>query len=251
MRILLLDIETAPNVAHVWGLWEQNVGLNQLLASGYVMCWAAKWFGEDEIMFDSVMQSHPKSMLKRIHALLCEADVVVHYNGKKFDIPTLNKEFVTYGMNPPSPYKQIDLLQVVKRQFKFPSNKLAYVAPELGLAPKEKHEGHEMWIKCMAKDAAAWVEMERYNRQDVGTLEELYVKLLPWIPNHPNRGLYDEPGVPCCPACGSGSLQRRGSARNAAGRYARYQCNDCGAWSRDPTPENDKADRSILMRPAA
>ena len=43
MKTLTLDIETAPQVAHVWGLWQQNVGLPQLLESGYVMCFAAKW----------------------------------------------------------------------------------------------------------------------------------------------------------------------------------------------------------------
>lgn len=251
MRILLLDIETAPNVAHVWGLWDQNVGLNQLLASGYVMSWAAKWYGEEEVMFDSVMQSRPKAMLKSIHKLLSEADVVVHYNGTKFDIPTLNKEFVKHGMMPPSPYKQVDLLRVVKRQFRYPSNKLAYVAQELGCTPKEQHEGHTMWIKCMARDPAAWVDMEKYNRQDVGTLEEVYVKLLPWIPNHPNRGIYEEPGVPVCPTCGSTHLQRRGISRTITGKFARYQCVDCGTWTRAPTQDNDKLDRTILMRHAA
>ncbi|MCI0528756.1 MAG: hypothetical protein L0Y56_15060, partial [Nitrospira sp.] len=54
VRILLLDIETAPNVAHVWGLWNQHVRINQLMASGYVMCWAAKWLGEEHIHFSSV-----------------------------------------------------------------------------------------------------------------------------------------------------------------------------------------------------
>jgi hypothetical protein len=28
-KVLIYDIETAPIVAHVWGLWENNVGLNQ------------------------------------------------------------------------------------------------------------------------------------------------------------------------------------------------------------------------------
>ena len=41
-KILLLDIEMAPNVAHVWGIWDQNIGINQLQESSYVMCYAAK-----------------------------------------------------------------------------------------------------------------------------------------------------------------------------------------------------------------
>ena len=133
MKILLLDIESSPNVAHVWGLWQQNVGINQLMESSYVLCWAAKWLGEDEIIFDSVHQSKPKKMLKGIYDLLNAADAVIHYNGTKFDIPTLNKEFLLHHYAPPSPYKQIDLLRVARSQFRFPSNKLDYVAQRLGL----------------------------------------------------------------------------------------------------------------------
>lgn len=248
MRILPLDIETAPNTAHVWGLWDQTVGLNQLLESGYVMCWAAKWLGEREIMFDSVYSSKPLAMLKRIHALLDEADVVVHYNGRSFDIPTLNKEFVVHGLPPPSPYKQVDLLQVVKRQFRFPSNKLDYVAQKLNVGRKVKHEGHEMWIKCMARDPKAWAAMEKYNRQDVRVLERLYDRLLPWIGGHPNHALYQNTSNAVCPSCGSTHLQRRGESRTVHAVYARFQCTDCGAWSRSDAVETK---RKVKMRHAA
>lgn len=248
MRILLLDIETAPNTAHVWGLWDQNVGLNQLLASGYVMCWAAKWYGEKEVQFKSVKNSRAKTMLKTIHALLDEADVVVHYNGRKFDIPTLHKEFVKLDLPPPAPFKQVDLLQVVKNQFRFPSNKLDYVSQELGLGSKVKHAGHEMWIACMAGDAAAWRAMEKYNRQDVALLEKLYDRLMPWIKSHPNRGLYDNPDALACPTCGSKKLQRRGEARTVSTEYARYQCLDCGSWSRSAI---EGVRRKVPMRHAA
>ena len=149
MKILLLDIETAPNVVHVWGLWKQNVGINQILDSGYVMCWAAKWVGEQDILFDSVAKSGTVKMLSGVYKLLNQADAVIHYNGSRFDIPTLNKEFVLQGWVPPEPYKQIDLLKVTRSQFKFPSNKLDYIARALGVGQKVKHAGHELWIRCL------------------------------------------------------------------------------------------------------
>ena len=74
MKVLFLDIETSPNVAHVWGIWQQNVSLNQLMESSYTMCWAAKWQGESKVHFDSVYNSSPKAMAKRVHALIA----VVH-----------------------------------------------------------------------------------------------------------------------------------------------------------------------------
>ena len=230
MKILLLDIESSPNVAHVWGLWQQNVGINQLMESSYVLCWAAKWLGEKEIMFDSVHQSKPEKMLRRIHALINEADAVVHYNGTKFDMPTLNKEFLLHGMEPPAPYKQIDLLRTMRSQFRFPSNKLDYVADKLGFG--NKHEtSFQLWIDCMNNDPKAWKQMERYNKHDVILLEKVYKRVLPWIKSHPNHNLHSgEEHV--CPNCGGTKIQRRGTARTISGSYQRYQCQDCGTWSR-------------------
>ena len=229
LKILLLDIESSPNTAHVWGLWQQNVSINQLMESSYVLCYAAKWLGQKEILFDSVHQSRPKTMLKGIHGLLNDADAVVHYNGTKFDIPTLNKEFLLHRFNPPSPYKQIDLLRVVRSNFRFPSNKLDYVAQRLGLGKKHEHEGHELWVKCMNGDKDAWKRMEKYNIQDVVLLESLYSTLLPWVRNHPNHNLFLDGHH--CPNCASTNLQRRGNAISTTGAYQRYQCKDCGTWS--------------------
>jgi len=236
MKLLLLDIETAPNVVHVWGLWKQNVAINQILDAGYVMCWSAKWFGEDRVFYDSVNLSGSKKMLNGIHKLLEEADAVIHYNGSRFDIPTLNKEFLLHGMLPPATYKQIDLLKTARAQFKFPSNKLDYVAKVLKVGEKVKHAGHELWIQCLAGDEKAWRTMEEYNVNDVIILEGVYKKLLPWIKNHPNHGVHDDKGE-VCPNCGSEHLQRRGFSFTAMGKYQRYQCNDCGTWSRNKKSE--------------
>jgi DNA polymerase elongation subunit (family B) len=229
MKILHLDIETSPNTAHVWGLWQQNVSINQLMESSYVLCFAAKWDDDTEITFDSVHQSKPKAMLKGIHALLDSADAVVHYNGTKFDIPTLNKEFLLHGFAPPSPYNQIDLLRVVRSNFRFPSNKLDYVAQRLNLGKKHAHEGHDLWVKCMNGDNDAWTRMKDYNIQDILLLEKLYHTLLPWIKNHPNTNLYND--LQGCPTCGANSLQKRGTAVSITGTYQRYQCKSCGSWS--------------------
>ena len=250
MRILLLDIETSPNVAHVWGLWQQNVAINQIIASGYVLCWAAKWLDNDEVIFDSVHKSGSKKMLRGIHKLLNEAQAVVTYNGNNFDLPTLRKEFVIKGMSPPPPYRSIDLYQVAKKQFRFPSNKLEYISRTLGIGGKVKHEGHELWIKVMAGDPEAWQRMEEYNKQDVVLLQALYERLKGWIPNHPNVALYDHAAL-ACPSCGSHKVQRRGYAHTNVNEYVRYVCNDCGRWAREPSPVTGKEERMNLLRPVA
>lgn len=229
MRILLLDIETSPNSAYCWGLFNQNINIGQLIDSSKVLCYAAKWLGDKEVMFDSLHQSKPKKMLKGIHELLNTADAVISYNGRKFDLPILHKEFLLYNFNPPQPYKQIDLLNTMRNKFRFVSNKLDYVCQQLGLGKKTDHEGFELWLKCMANDVEAWKRMEKYNKQDVVLLESLYNRVLPWIKNHPNMNLHqDHEG---CPTCGSAQLQKRGTSISGTGTYQRYQCKSCGTWS--------------------
>jgi len=249
VKILLLDIETAPNLVHVWGLWQQNVAINQIQAAGYVMCWSAKWLGEPGIMFASVYKSSAKKMLAPIHKLLDEADAVIHYNGSRFDIPTLNKEFLLHGMPPPSPAKNVDLLLTARDRFRFPSNKLDYIAKVLAVGQKTKHTGHELWVRCMAGDAAAWKIMERYNRNDVALLERVYKKMLPWIKQHPSFGLYEGRGM-CCTNCGSEKLQARGYSRTAVNTYKRFQCLGCGTWTRSPVTQTTTKERRELLRPA-
>lgn len=247
MKTLLIDIETSPNVAHVWGLFKQNVGLNQLMETAEVMCFAAKWMGDKSVVFYSAHQHGKDEMVRRAHTLLDEADVVMHYNGKRFDVPHLHREFLLAGLTPPAPFQQIDLLQTMKRQFRFVSNKLAHVSVQLGLEGKVSHEGHELWVKCMAGDPEAWARMEEYNVQDVQLLEDLYHKLRPWIPGHPNAALYAEGGDDAlkCPACASANIKRSGWAYTTVTRYQRYACKDCGKWFRDGRRNATAEGRSV------
>jgi hypothetical protein len=229
-KILFLDIETAPNTAFVWGLYDQNISHEHLETSSYILCWSAKWPGHRLMHFASTQRHGAKEMLHGIHTLLNAADVVVHYNGLNFDIPTLNKSFIKHGMPPPSPYKQVDLLRVCRQAFRFESNKLDAVLKTLGLGAKVKHRGFQLWVGCMKGDKQCWREMERYNRGDVIRLEKLYYKLLPWIERHPNIGVYSN--KPACTNCGSTNVQRRGKQVAISQWYARLHCQACGRWFR-------------------
>jgi DNA polymerase elongation subunit (family B) len=235
VKILALDIETAPNTCHVWGLFKQNIGINQIISTGRVMCFAAKWIGEkDGVVFRSEVHHGHYETICEAHRLIEAADAVLSYNGERFDLPTLNKEFLKYGLPPPAPFSHIDLLKVAKRRFRFTSNKMDHLAQELGLGHKTRHPGHEMWIQCMEGDLKAWKLMERYNRQDVNLLEKIYKKMLPWIDTHPNAGLYlkSEAVDPTCTNCGSSCVHSRGLQRNKTNVYIRYRCEDCGTWMR-------------------
>lgn len=209
------------------------------------MCYAAKWYGNDKLYFKSVYKHGKDDMLKSIHALMDEADAIVHYNGSRFDIPIIHKEFLLNGMSPPAPSKQIDLLQVARRQFRFVSNKLDYVAQALGLGKKTEHEGHSLWLKCMNNDRRAWKTMEEYNKNDVILLEKVYDKFKGWIKQHPNHNAYS-PDI-CCPNCSSRKLHARGTQRSRVAVYQRWQCQDCGSWSRSSKADKKSKDSLITI----
>lgn len=240
MRILLIDVETAPNLAYVWKLWDENVGLEQLVSATYMLCWSAKWLGEKEVFYSSKYEHKTEEMLNILHQLLDEADAVIHYNGKRFDIPHINREFITHGFSPPSPYKQMDLLETVKRQFKFPSNKLDYVSQALGLGKKEKHSGFSLWVGCIQDDPKAWKVMQKYNIQDVLLLEKLYIKLRAWIKGHSNYSLVEKDKL-VCPHCGGTKHHKRGFAHTQSSIFQRYRCSSCGTWFKDNVILNRKA----------
>jgi DNA polymerase elongation subunit (family B) len=242
LKIVTLDIETSPNLAYVWGMFKQNIGLNQLVETGEVMCFSAKWYGQAPTSFYSTYHHGKEAMVEAAHEILDEADAVIHYNGKRFDIPHLNREFLAEGLTPPSPFAHVDLLNVAKKQFRFTSNKLDHVAQQLGLGAKTSHTGFQLWVDCMAGNAEAWELMKTYNEQDVVLTEKVYDALLPWIPSHPNYRLYHGGVDDLCPNCGSKDLRKEGKAYTSVSVFQRFRCEDCGKWSRG----NQRLDGSAI-----
>lgn len=228
MHVEYLDIETSPNVVHAWGLWNQNIGINQIVEPSRMMCFAHKTRG-GKTKFFAELDLPREDLVQRAWDVLDKTDVLVHFNGDHFDIPVLNSEFLLLGMPPPSPYKSVDLYKAYKKNFRLPSGKLAYISERLGLEGKVKNSGHSLWVRCMAGDAKAWKEMKAYNVRDVDLLEDLETLMLPWIPSYPNVNLYDDSEG--CPRCGDDeALKPRGFRYTQTGRYQRYRCDSCGSW---------------------
>ena len=242
-KVLVLDIENSYILAGAWGLWNQNIGLNQIMDYGKVICYAFKWLDGTRITFK---KHTDEDFLDCIHEAMDEADAILTFNGRKHDIPMLNREFLKARLNPPSPYKHIDLYETVKQQFKFPSNKMGHILNELEAKyQKQSNEGFPLWVKCLQGNKQAWRDMKEYNIGDVQGLEEMYWELLPWIRNHPNHNLYGSVGA--CPTCGGSHLQRRGFHRNGTTKYQRFQCMDCGKWSRTRFTEITPEERHAVL----
>ncbi len=233
-KILLLDIETAPHLTYTFETFKATINVDMIVEPTYTLCWAAKWLGQRKVHFRTC---EDEDFIETIHKMIDEADGVVHYNGKAFDMKHLNREFLLRGMPPPSPYNNIDLLSCIRQNFRFASNKLAWTSMQLGYEGKVNHRGIKLWFDCMDGNPRAWKEMKRYNVQDVHLLEEMYEDLKPWLKSIPNYALWSENEEPTCRNCGSTKLQRRGTHRTPARIYQRYQCQDCFKWQRSPKQE--------------
>lgn len=230
-RVLSLDLETSPIVAHVWGLRDQFVGINQIVQDPEII--GVGWRWDKPAKYASTWADGGRSgMLQLAHQLLDEADVVVHYNGDRFDIPWLNGEFAREGLTPPSPFKNIDLYKVARKNFRFPSYKLQYVSTALGLSGKLDTGGHELWVKCINGDEKARRKMATYCKRDVNLLPDLLEKLRPWLPATVNFALYNGEEI-ACQKCGGTDLESRGTAYTATRAYGQYRCRSCGGWTRD------------------
>lgn len=216
-RILLLDIETAPVLAHVWKIWDENIGLDQIKSDMYILSFAAKWIGESEIFYaDQSARRNiedDRHLLRALWRLMNEADIIITQNGVAFDIPIIKARMISRGIPPPSPFRTIDTLLQARRNFRFTSNKLEHLAKTIGCKQrKDEHRrfpGFKLWKACLDGDMRAWADMKKYNVDDVRTLEEVYLKMRPWIVQHPNIAAYFEGEAPACPKCG-GHVQRRG-----------------------------------------
>lgn len=263
-RILIMDIETSPIEAFVWGIWQQNVAaMTQIMEDWHLLTWSAKWLGQDEIFHDSLHlhkdaynddRTNDGPMLQRLWDLLDEADMIVAHNGDRFDIPKINARFLLNGMNPPSPYKRIDTLKIMKYSFRMTSNKLDYIVQLLGIGAKVSTGGMQLWIDCRNGDMDAFDRMLKYNDGDILILEELYVKLIPWMRSHPNVGVYINDDTPMCTGCGSGKMN---PARDKHGHkktwptnlaeYDLYLCDNCGRYARGRVNKLSKAKRASLL----
>jgi len=236
-KILLLDIETTPLEAYVFqmSVWKANINTDAVISEWFMLTWSAKWLLSPEVMSmrltpDEVAHEDDSRIATVLWDLLNEADIVIAHNGDRFDIPNMNTRFILAGLGPTTPFQTIDTLLVARKQFGFTHNSLNALAKQFGF-PVKIETNFALWKRCKNGDRDALMEMEVYNRHDVEILEEVYLKLRPWIKSHPNVGLYMEASTEVCPNCGSDHIATIGHYYTQVGKYEALRC-ECGAIAR-------------------
>ena len=238
--IRLIDIETSPLTAYTWGTFDQNV--LKILEPSKIISVAWKDLHSPDVNVKTIFD-YPgykagviddKKLIKEVWKVLDEADVLIAHHGVSFDFKKLNARFIYHGLPAPSAYKTIDTKKVASKYFRFDSNSLNNLGQYLGEGAKVQNGGFDLWVRCIAGDEAAWRLMAEYNIQDVVLLEKIYLRLRPYIENHPNLNLIVDPTLDSCPSCLSTKLQKRGFSYTKTSRRQRYQCKDCSSWSAGP-----------------
>lgn len=254
-KIITLDIETSPIIAYTWGLWKQNIGLDQIIRDWSVLSYSAKTLGDPDVRYMDVSAQadyyDDRAIMLALWHELDEADIVITQNGIRFDHRKINARFIALGMQPPSPYKCIDTKVEAQKVAMFTSNKLEWLAKAITDERKSAHSkfpGFKLWLECLKGNKEAWAEMRHYNPQDTVATEEVYLKLRPFIVGHPNVAVYNDDATKACPNCGSTDVRNKGWRYTQTGKYPRYHCNSCGAWSRGGYTENTIAKRKSLLR---
>jgi DNA polymerase elongation subunit (family B)/DNA-directed RNA polymerase subunit RPC12/RpoP len=234
-KILLLDIETTPLEAYIWQtqVWKAHVSDSQVISKWFMLTWAAKWLDSQEVMSmrlngKEVLEENDRRIVYGLWDLLDQADIVIAHNGDNFDIPNINTRFLVNGLPPTSPYRTIDTLKVAQRQFGFTHNSLNALARTFGFDEKLETD-FSLWKRSKNGDEKALEYMEKYNQGDVFLLEEVYIKLRPWVKSHPNIGVYMETEEKVCAICGSNKLVHDGYHVTNTGKYPAYRCAECGS----------------------
>lgn len=254
-KILLLDIETAQVCFKGWSTGNQYVNENRITKHSYIICWQAKWLYDAHYMGACTtpkesIEGNDKRILQEAWKLVDEADIIVGHNVVKFDLNTLNAHFAKHDMLPPSLYQTIDTLKHSRNVWKLPSQTQAYLTRFFCL-PEKLRTDIWLWDDCEAGDEKQLKRMFAYCKRDVGGLEELYLKLRPWMKSHPNMVLYGDMTEMRCSYCGSGNLKRNGTYVTMMNKYKAFRCKDCNAPTRGRQSMLEKEQRENLGRSPA
>ena len=243
-KVLFIDIELKPLIMQGWGMFDQNFGLEQIQEDWSILSYSCKWLHSNEVIYSDVSEKTEDDLLWELHALLNEASFIVGHNAKRFDLPKIRARMVARGLPPHSPVRVIDTLHIAKQEFKFSSNKLAYLTKLLCKShvkgSHEKFAGHVLWQQWLKGNPEAISAMRDYNCLDVTSLEELYFILAPWSSKLPVFEVYfDDVDM--------GNWVQEGYVYTNFGKYEQFRNKVTGQYRRGKKNLLSKEKRSQLL----
>lgn len=234
-NILFIDIETLPNIAYAFNLYDYKKP-NMIIKEKSIITFAYKFNSEPTkvvtaLDFQSGTKKDPyndKGLVEFINSVIEKADYVVAHYGDKFDMRFIRSRSLINGLVATPSVPTIDTYKLAKKYFHLNANRLDYLGKLLGLGGKSE-SGWKLWEKSAQGDVEAIKKMAAYNKRDVDLLAAVFLKMLPHTTGVLNQKLFsDKSGI--CPTCGSDKIQKRGTIVNKLTKRQRYFCTKCGSW---------------------
>jgi len=230
VKMLFVDLEVSRDIVEGYGnTWEFKVV--KTIRHQELMSYAYKWQGQKKIHYvDRHQFDTYKEFVQSLWDKYDESDIVVAHNANRFDNKMANRFFIKEGLTPPSPYRSIDTLQIARSYFKFQSNSLNNLAEYLGLGSKEKITYADLEADFMSDSPSMKTRraMKKYNIQDIVLLEAIYMKLRPYVKNHPNMAIMSQRPNSCTTCGATTGIQSRGTTATNSAVVRIFTCTTCG-----------------------
>ena len=240
-KILILDVERLPGLTQQYW-WDRGDLKNRYISYETVIrqprttIVCAKWYWDDEVIqLAEWDKGGRKQFLKRVHRLLDRADIVVGHFITGADLPWLAGDLhIEAGLPPVSPYKTVDTLKVIRKQFGSgaPFKSLDAFCNIVGLDSKtDRYDRHAM-ERAVAGSVEDRERLTAYCVGDVLATQGLYDWLRPHIPNHPALFVGGKDKLTVCNRCGHDTdpIAKRYVANVMT--YSMRKCLSCGGYSR-------------------
>ena len=249
-KVLFYDIETTLAKSYHFQQWKVNLSQKQKIEESHLLsiawCWNDGDVNGDILSQREVLEHDDERLVLKVWCLLDNADIVIGHNLRRFDNKKANSYFLKYGLNPPSPYRTIDTLQIAKSKFALPFNNLDYIAEYLNVGRKIPTDV-QLWIDCDKGNQDALDLMLDYNKQDVVVLRDVYKRLLTWSNNNVNMNTYNDDRFSCT-NCGSGKVEMITNkfVHTNTNKYLAYRCSGCGSVMRG-NRHNSVSDKLVIV----
>ena len=216
-KILIFDIESTNLTANF----------------GFMLCFGYKWRGQKKVHVPTIRDFPGKNvvddsgLVAHVREIINSADLLISYNGRRFDIPFIDTRCLAHRLEPLAPIPHVDVyMDIARSRLRLHSKRLAAVQEFLETDDNKTPISYKDWVLAASGDKKALKEVRRHCYYDITTLEEVYDRLAPLHRNHPRINGYGP-----CTACGSEQMQSRGySMTKQKGWKHRFQCQSCGKW---------------------
>jgi hypothetical protein len=240
-RILILDVERLPGISkqYWWDrgdLKQRYIHFETVERQPRTTIVCAKWYNRPNVIRLAEWDRGGRlKFLRNVHRLMEQADIIVGHNIDNADIPWLKGDLhIEAGLPPLPPFKTVDTLKVLRREFKsgVPFKGLDAFCQIVGIPSKTDHYDREAMECAVGGSVEHQRRLTEYCAGDVVATQGLLDFLRPHIKNHPALFVTGRDKLTTCHRCGHQTevIPRRYVANVLT--YTMRRCTSCLGYSR-------------------